>query len=162
MFQTNPTTHQSGSALELFEAPSSLQPFIDERAAGQHERQSELAIDDTLAASFPASDPPAWNSGVARPIPAGPSSLVRPSRNRANGLRSGVAGDPRAADTPGVIDVSRPSGSDRSPLGALFSFAGAASLALFVPFAILLVGLPIALAIRGLLEVLLWLAPAIR
>lgn len=28
--------------------------------------QAEAAVDDTLADSFPASDPPSWNSGVAR------------------------------------------------------------------------------------------------
>ena len=62
----------------------------------------------------------------------------------------------------GVIDMSRPYGSQRTLLQALTSFAGAAGLALLAPFAILLVGLPIALAVRGLLEVLLWLVPALR
>src|SRR5688572_22944563 len=42
----------------------------DERVAVRHQQQSEPAIDDALAASFPASDPPAWNPGTARPIPA--------------------------------------------------------------------------------------------
>ena len=33
---------------------------------------AERAIDDVIADSFPASDPPSWNSGVARPAPVGP------------------------------------------------------------------------------------------
>ena len=31
--------------------------------------ERELAIDDALEASFPASDPPAWNPGLARVVP---------------------------------------------------------------------------------------------
>jgi hypothetical protein len=30
---------------------------------------AERALDDVLADSFPASDPPSWNPGVARPDP---------------------------------------------------------------------------------------------
>jgi hypothetical protein len=40
---------------------------------------------------------------------------------------------------------------------SLLSLSGAVGLALLIPFAILLVGLPVALAVRGLLEVVLWL-----
>jgi len=57
--------------------------------------------------------------------------------------------------------VWRPYDSVRAPLQALVSVAGAAGIALLVPFAILLVGLPIALTVRGLLEVVRWLFPAI-
>jgi hypothetical protein len=32
------------------------------------------AIDDVLAGTFPASDPPAWTPGIARLAPAGPAS----------------------------------------------------------------------------------------
>lgn len=36
--------------------------------ADRHDRSTaELALDDTLADSFPASDPPSWTSGVTRP-----------------------------------------------------------------------------------------------
>ena len=124
--------------------------------AVRRERQSEFTIDDALAGSFPASDPPAWNPGMARPIPADAAS------DRANGIRVSAAGDAIAASAPGVIDVSRPSGSERTLRQALVSLVGAAGISLLVAIAILLVGLPIALTGRGMLEVLAWLFPALR
>ncbi|MNC92032.1 hypothetical protein D3C83_83870 [compost metagenome] len=60
-----------------------------------------------------------------------------------------------------MIDVSGPAGLERTPLQAFASLAGAVGVALLVPFAILAAGLPIALAGRGLLEVLAWLFAAI-
>jgi hypothetical protein len=53
-----------------------------------------------------------------------------------------------------VIGLARP---DLTLVQSLLSLSGAVGLALLVPFAILLVGLPVALAVRGLLEVVLWL-----
>ena len=47
--------------------------------------------------------------------------------------------------------------ADRTFLQGLVSLAGAAGIALLVPFAILLVGLPVVLAVRGVLEVIGWL-----
>ena len=49
-----------------------------------------------------------------------------------------------------------------TPVEAITSLAGAAGIALLVPVAILLAGLPIVLVIRGLLEFLLWLLPGLR
>jgi hypothetical protein len=68
--------------------------------------------------------------------------------------------NPSTADAPdldkGIIDVSRPS-AERTFFQGLVSLAGAAGIALLAPFAILLVGLPVALAVRGLLAVIGWL-----
>ena len=152
MLQTHTTTYPSGTQLSLLDAPSSRHLPTDEHVAVRRERLSEFAIDDALAGSFPASDPPAWNPGIARPIPVG-------SGDSADDGRLSAARDETTA--PGVIDVSRPRRSERTLLQALVSLAGAGSIALLVPFAILVVGLPIALAVRGLLEVFAWLFPAI-
>ena len=57
----------------------------------------------------------------------------------------------------GVIDVSRPTLGERTFIGALTSLAGVAGIALLVPFVILLIGMPVALAVRGLLEAIGWL-----
>jgi hypothetical protein len=37
------------------------------RPPARLEPRSEAAVDEALAASFPASDPPSWNPGTARP-----------------------------------------------------------------------------------------------
>jgi hypothetical protein len=118
--------------------------------------EAEVAMDDVLAASFPASDPPAWNPGMARPIP------VHMPRHHDDETRPGAARDETPAATPGAIDTSRSHRSDRTLLQAFVSLAGAAGTALLVSVAILLVGLPLALAVRGLLEILVWLFPAMR
>jgi hypothetical protein len=135
-------------------SPSLHQP------AGAHvavlrERRLEAAVDEALADSFPASDPPAWNQGVARPVPgdAVQNPGVVPRQRDHDAARTG---------TSGVIDVSRGHGSARTFVQALVSLAGAAGLALLVPVAILLVGLPFVLALRGLVDVFSLLLAAFR
>jgi hypothetical protein len=91
---------------------------------------AERAIDDVLADSFPASDPPSWNPGITRLSPVGP-------------LRDQTSALSATTDA-------------KTFLQGLTSLAGAAGIALLVPFGILLVGLPVALAVRGLLEAIGW------
>jgi len=131
-----------------------LPPIVDGVAEESHERRkrpaAEQALDQVLADSFPASDPPSWNPGIALLDPAG-------------GLERQAERSERIADTAastgasGIIDVSGRARAGRAFLQGLVSLAGAAGIALLVPFAILIVGLPIALSIRGVLELFGWL-----
>lgn len=109
---------------------------------------AERAIDDVLKDSFPASDPPSWNPGVARPDPS-VSELVEDAPIE----------DPVGRGAIGIIDVSRPH-AERTFLQVVVSFAGAGAISVTVPFVILLIGLPLALAIRGVLEAIAWLFDA--
>ena len=66
-------------------------------------------------------------------------------------------GDRAPAEVKGdVIDVSLRR-TKRTFLQGLVSLAGAVGIALLVPFAILLIGLPIALVVRGIAEAIGWL-----
>lgn len=126
----------------------------DVRVVESDERRDRLAeeraLDLVLADSFPASDPPSWTLGVARPKWHGDASADSgDSRVREDA-------DPAPA-TIGVVDVALPRYPTRSLLQRLGAVAGAAGLALLAPLAILLVGLPIALAVRGLVEAVSWL-----
>lgn len=111
------------------------------------------AIDDVLAGTFPASDPPAWTPGMARPAPeiARPAAGTDTVQDETNDVRAS-----------GVIDGSRPAHSERTFAQALVSLVGAAGLAILVPLAILAAGTPVALGVRGVLEVADWLLGLIR
>ena len=57
-------------------------------------------IDDVLAGSFPASDPPAWTPGIARPAPADTARVA---------VKGIADDDTKDVQAGGVIDVSRSS-----------------------------------------------------
>jgi hypothetical protein len=106
------------------------------------------AIDDVLAGTFPASDPPAWTPGMARPAP-------EIARRRSD---TSTAYDERDhVRSPGAIDEPQRSDAGRMLLQAVWTLLGAAGIALLFPLAILAVGTPVALVIRGLLEAARWL-----
>ena len=133
----------------------SLLPSIvgsDVRPVSSDERAryaAERSLDQILADSFPASDPPSWTLGISRPEPVGRASKVE--------ARAGTKSDHREAGRIDILDVSLPPDTGRPFLRALASLAGAAGIALLVPFVILLVGLPVALVVRGIAEAIGWL-----
>jgi hypothetical protein len=121
--------------------------IVDEISDRQARFAAERALDEVLAESFPASDPPPWTPGIVRPGPAD---------HRTGGAASSEDAERilREAD---VTAVSRHADAGRTFLQALASLAGAGGLALLMGAAILLIGLPIALVVRGLLEAVGWL-----
>jgi hypothetical protein len=108
-------------------------------------------LDQILADSFPASDPPSWTLGISRPEPVRRVSKVEARAD------DGAKGDHREPGRIDILDVSLPPDTGRPFLRAMASLAGAAGIALLVPFVILLVGLPVALVVRGVAETLSWL-----
>ena len=134
-------------------AAANLPPLVvvDKAAAESSERRrrvaAEQALDQILADSFPASDPPSWNPGIAVVNPA--VGLEHDAEVLETVADSGAT--TRAID---IIDVSRPSGTDRTFLQSLVSLGGAVVIALLVPVVILMLGVPIAFAVRGVLDLL--------
>lgn len=58
----------------------------------------------------------------------------------------------------GVINTSREASGDMTFVDVVISFAGATGIVLLAPFAMLLVGLPIVLSVRGVVGALAWLS----
>jgi hypothetical protein len=121
--------------------------IVDEAVDRKARLDAERAVDEVLADSFPASDPPSWNSGIIRPQPA---------VNLASGSVAAEAAG-RSLRMVDVIGVSGPTHGVQSFLRALRTLFGAAGFALLFGVAILLVGLPIVLIVRGVLEAIGWL-----
>ena len=136
--------YRAGAAAAIAPSIIGVGTFAEDANERRRRLAAERAFDEVLADSFPASDPPSWNPGIARPDPGA-------------GLESDAESfkAPRIAASD-IVEMSRPSGG-RTVLRGLVSLAGASGIALLVPFAILLVGLPVVLTVRGLLEAIGWL-----
>jgi hypothetical protein len=145
----------------MFNTPSTVRIVAElpDARAGQLEARRadadrESALDQVLADSFPASDPPPWTLGVAR-RDSNPDAIAPLSRSVADSARADVAG-PRAL----VNDVVILGGGSRGPrtsIQRLATLAGGMGVALLVPVAILVVGLPVVLLVRGIVEAITWL-----
>ena len=103
----------------------------------------------TLADSFPASDPPSWTPGIARVAPDEGSSRSRTASSTPPVLSKLISSASTGAS---AVALSRPNGFLTVVRKRALSVLAVAGLALAVPFVILLVGLPIALLARVLLE----------
>ena len=108
---------------------------------------AERAVDAVLEGSFPASDPPSWTLGITRPRPQRPANLqaVVPDASRT------------ALTKKDVMDLSRPATGRGTFVRAAMSWAGAVGIALIAPVIVLLIGLPVVLAVRGIVTAVNWL-----
>jgi hypothetical protein len=121
--------------------------IVDEAGDRQARLAAGRALDEVLADSFPASDPPSWNPGIIRPQPAdGFATAAMPAQDVGERL-----------PMEDVIDVSRRTRGERPFLQSLASLFGAAGIALLFGIVIVLVGLPIVLVVRGVVEAFGWL-----
>jgi hypothetical protein len=147
MLHTRPAIEYRNGVAAVVPTIVGVDRTVDEAVDRQARLDAERALDEVLADSFPASDPPSWNSGIIRPQPAGLlASGSVPAQDMDKSLRM--------VD---VIGVSRPTPGVQSFLQALVTLCGAAGFALFFGVAILLVGLPIVVIVRGVLEAIGWL-----
>ena len=148
LYTRNTVEHRDGTLTAIVPAAVVSGRRVDELRDRRERLAAERAIDDVLADSFPASDPPSWNPGITR------LALGGNLADRASGHTPLTDAGVRWAGLSHGVDVSRPTSEGRTFLQGLVSLTGAAGIVLLVPFVILLIGLPIALAVRGLLEVI--------
>jgi hypothetical protein len=151
MFHARTTIEYRGDTpAPILPAILTVDRFAEESSERDRRLAAEQALDDVLADSFPASDPPSWNPGIAL---LNPATSVEPHA----GPSEAVADSPVRTAASEIIEASGPIGAGRGFVTGVVSLAGALGIALLVPFAILLVGLPIALSVRGVLELSGWL-----
>lgn len=146
MFYTRTAIERRGDSASS--PPSSMAGDPVMSAEPRARYAAERALDQTLADSFPASDPPSWTPGLAHPARAGPGV-----RSPAGEVAMEGSGRQSGKVKGGVVDVSF-ADPRRTFGGGLVSLAGAVGLALLLPFVILLIGLPVALVVRGIAEAL--------
>lgn len=132
---------------------STASAFYAEAPADRHQQQTETdeAVDQALADSFPASDPPPWTPGAARPRPA-----VSQPRAASGEFGETSRASGRAADEAASRRSYRPVSRGPSFFNSIGSIAGAMGLALLAPFAIILIGIPLVFILRLLVEAAGW------
>jgi hypothetical protein len=63
--------YRNGTLAAILPTVVGVDAFADEFSDRRPHLVAERALDEVLADSFPASDPPSWNPGIARPPPIG-------------------------------------------------------------------------------------------
>jgi hypothetical protein len=63
------TEYRVGAESAILPAVATVDRVAEESSARPSRLAAEEALDAVLADSFPASDPPSWNPGFARPSP---------------------------------------------------------------------------------------------
>ena len=155
MLHTTAVEYRTTSEAAILPTIVTVKRFAEE-ASERRRLAAERALDQVLADSFPASDPPSWNPGIVRADPV----VSRVDRHVARDDASTADPFESAIGANAVVVFSKPITAERPLFQRMISFGGAIGTALLLPLAILLVGLPVALAVRGLLELIDWVLGA--
>lgn len=79
---------RTGAAAAIVPSIAGVEVFAEESNERRRRLAAERALDQVLTDSFPASDPPSWNTGIVRPSPG---AGVEPHTGRCDAIAATAA-----------------------------------------------------------------------
>ena len=101
LYTRNTIEYRDSTLAAIVPAAVGIDGRVDDFRDRRDRLAAERAIDDVLADSFPASDPPSWNPGITRLISTATWHTAHRDRHRSPMRASEVTGSATSLTSPG-------------------------------------------------------------